>query len=463
MKGKYIMSTKKVVALCMAVALIASAFTGVTIAYLTDTETEVNVMTVGKVNIELIEQQRAYDEKGDLTGLEDFEQGKQLLPIVGSAQGEKDEYGMPTAANYVDKIVNIENTGINDAYVRILVAVPAVLEESTQASAKNALHWNLGNRFFSDGSYNKDTNNANANYADITMKVEDPANIDGIEYNVYSFTYQTALKAGKTTDAAAFVGFYLDEHIDCDPDTGIYYLDGQAINFDFSKPVIIPVAAQAVQASGFETADDAFTASGLPTNPWEEVVVVKSAEEVVAALDNGAYNVIIADAEITSNPFNGHYYKDRNIEFVNCTFTANMNYMYINDVTFDNCTFDVGSANSAVHYDELFGDAVFNNCTFKTGKIQIGANKDVTGTVTFNDCVFENTDTTSIWAEKGIRVYSPAEFNGCEFNNRVVLAGANELPITFDTCTMNGGTPVYYVDNTDGIIRGGNVPAVTIK
>ena len=71
--------------------------------------------------------------------------------------------------------------------------------------------------------------------------------------------------------------------------------------------------------------------------------------------------------------------------------------------------------------------------------------------------------TTSIWAEKGIRVYSPAEFNGCGFNNRVVLVGANDLPITFNSCTMNGGSSVYYVDNTDGIIRGGNIPAVTIK
>ena len=108
--------------------------------------------------------------------------------------------------------------------------------------------------------------------------------------------------------------------------------------------------------------------------------------------------------------------------------------------------------------DELFGDLVFNNCTFKSGKIQIGANKDMTGTVTFNDCVFEETTSTSIWAEKGIRVYSPAEFNDCEFNNRVVLAGSNGLSITFNSCTMNNGAAV-----TEDIIKGGNVPVVTIN
>ena len=103
---------------------------------------------------------------------------------------------------------------------------------------------------------------------------------------------------------------------------------------------------------------------------------------------------------------------------------------------------------------------MFNNCKFNSGKIQIGANKGMTGTVTFNDCTFAETASTSIWSEAGIRVYSPAEFNGCEFNNRVVMAGANDLPISFDTCTMNGGTAITV--ETD-IIRGGNVPVVTIK
>ena len=193
------------------------------------------------------------------------------------------------------------------------------------------------------------------------------------------------------------------------------------------------------------------------------LTVVDSVADSFAALESGATDVAVKNATIDANPFTGHYYKDRNIHFVDCTFTANMNYMYINNATFTNCTFDCGSANSAVHYDELFGDLVFNNCTFVSGKIQIGANKEVTGTVTFNNCEFAETAATSIWAEKGIRVYSPAEFNNCEFNNRVVMAGAADLPITFNQCTMNGGAPVYYTDNTDGIIRGGNIPAVTIR
>ena len=233
----------------------------------------------------------------------------------------------------------------------------------------------------------------------------------------------------------------------------------------------ILVVSQAIQVAGFADAETALNAGfgdiTTTNHPWTEgvnvPVIVSSADDMYAALNAGEKDLVVVGATINENNFNGRYYKDRNVDFVDCTFTANMNYMYINDATFTNCTFDCGAANAAVHYDELFGDLVFNNCTFKSGKIQIGANKDMTGTVTFNDCVFAETTSTSIWAEKGIRVYSPAEFNDCEFNNRVVLAGSNGLSVTFDSCTMNGGTPVYYVDNTDGIIRGGNIPVVTIK
>ena len=246
--------------------------------------------------------------------------------------------------------------------------------------------------------------------------------------------------------------------------------DMEAIDGNNNGTLDILVLSQAVQAAGFDSAaealDSAFGKSADNVADWfggENIpVTVTSFDDMKAALDAGETDVVVKGAAITENPFNGRYYKDRNIDFVDCTFTANMNYMYINNATFTNCTFDCGSANAAVHYDELFGDLVFNNCTFVSGKIQIGANKEVTGTVTFNDCEFAETASTSIWSEKGIRVYSPAEFNNCEFNNRVVMAGANGLSIAFNSCTMNGGSPVYYVDNTDGIIRGGNVPSVSV-
>jgi len=46
---------KKIVSLCLVVALAATAVIGGTLAYFTDTEDEINVFTLGNVVIDLVE------------------------------------------------------------------------------------------------------------------------------------------------------------------------------------------------------------------------------------------------------------------------------------------------------------------------------------------------------------------------------------------------------------------------
>lgn len=102
---------KKITALFLCVALAAIAIVGASLAYFTDTDNETNTFAVGNVKIDLIEQERGEN------GLQPFTQDKKLSPIIGSAQGEKDELGMPTAKNYVDKMVTVRNTGSEKAYI----------------------------------------------------------------------------------------------------------------------------------------------------------------------------------------------------------------------------------------------------------------------------------------------------------------------------------------------------------
>ena len=67
---------KKFLTLLLTVALTATlAITG-TVAYLTDTDQDVNTMTMGSVQIDQIEQERG------ASGLTDFTQDKPLLPAV---------------------------------------------------------------------------------------------------------------------------------------------------------------------------------------------------------------------------------------------------------------------------------------------------------------------------------------------------------------------------------------------
>lgn len=250
------MKLSKILLMALSVVLVATLAIGGTVAYFTDREAVVNTMTVGNVQIALIEQQR--DGNG---GLEQFEQDKALSPIVGSAQGDKDGYGLPVAGNYVDKIVTVRNTGKSEAYVRVIVAVPKELDDTA------ALHWNLGDRFDStaNGTYNV---TKRTDLPTLAYDPSQPIDIDGVEYNVYTFTYEEALEPGETTDAAAFVGFYLDAKVNFDGEN--YTMNGVALEYDLSQGVKIPVMAQGVQTAGFANAGEAFAASGLPTNPVAE-------------------------------------------------------------------------------------------------------------------------------------------------------------------------------------------------
>ena len=113
---------KKVLLMCTAYALVAALAIGGTLAYLTSEDSDVNVMTMGNVKIEQIEQQ--YDENGNLV---DFEQDKPLYPYVGelgwkNTSANNGAYRQFTMNNVVDKYVSVKNIGTSDAYVRTLIA-----------------------------------------------------------------------------------------------------------------------------------------------------------------------------------------------------------------------------------------------------------------------------------------------------------------------------------------------------
>lgn len=253
---------KKLLAMCLVVALAATAIIGGTLAYFTDTDKEDNTFTVGGVKIDLIEQQR-----GENGGLVDFKDGAVLMPIVGSAQGEKDAYGLPTAENYVDKIVTVKNLSSN-AWVRVYYAIPTVLDNVGDAS-QNIVHVNGGNKFVAAGN-KADCNAVNEDYTKNMGKevyVGAYTGADQVSYNLYYRDYNKILTKDEVTGSAFMVGLYLDKNVDMDKDG--YTINGTRIKFDFSNGVNIPVAAVGVQAAGFNTAAAAVEAAfGANFNPF---------------------------------------------------------------------------------------------------------------------------------------------------------------------------------------------------
>ena len=265
------MTKKKIITLALVAIIAVMAVASASLAYLKDEKGVDNTFTVGNVKIELIEKQRKIvdgEKSAKLEDLENFEQGKKLLPIVGSAQGTKDAIGLSTAKNYVDKIVTVRNLDEN-AYVRVYIALPAALDSVGDAS-KNIIHINQPGK---DTFVGLDGTTAGKAFTWTDMEMVGTATIEGVLYNVYYSTYEDMLKKDETAGCAAYVGLYLDKDVSYDGENWVVTRNGETtvIDFDLSKGVTIPVYAVGVQADGFESADKAIdSAFGADFNPWNK-------------------------------------------------------------------------------------------------------------------------------------------------------------------------------------------------
>lgn len=249
---------KKITALCLCVALLAIAVVGASLAYFTDTKSAKNTFTVGNVKIDLIEQEKTNE------GLKDFTQDKTLVP------------GKSNDGNAVSKIVTVENTGKNDAWVWVELRIPKYLVSSEYPTneSKNALHWN------SYGCFNVEYNSGNywrlatsdgivdADHKVTNLKmvaVEDglwndykyvgTEKIGEIEYVVIRTTMAKKLPAGMTS-LPCLAQVYMDWRVTTNEDGTQFILPGgDPISVDASWEIL--VNAYAIQADSFDSVDEA--------------------------------------------------------------------------------------------------------------------------------------------------------------------------------------------------------------
>ena len=238
---------KKILALCLVVILAVTAVTGATLAYFSDTDAQKNTFTTGNVTIDLWEDFGDNDEEGI----------EELIPATGSAQAG-------TLKNGIEKEVYVTNTGSEDVYVRVHIAIPTILDDGDPSfdASENVLHFNYNTENVAEGLWNwsnsvDGTTGNNWNFY--------TTNINDVEYNVYVVTYETALKQNDTTVNAIHQ----------------VYLDSETTNKDITdiKAAIgdewfIYVAAEGTQAEGFADAYEALnTAFGDPTDAAYTAIV----------------------------------------------------------------------------------------------------------------------------------------------------------------------------------------------
>lgn len=224
---------KKIAAISLAIALIAIAVVGGSLAWFNDTDEVHNTFIVGDIDIEQYEK----DNEG-----EDFDQNQTMLPIVNTTTPSSD-------VNYINKVVTVENTGNNDAFVRTYVAVRSDLASLLTLDFTGA----------TANGWVKDTN------------TETTATIDGAAYTLVSYTYSPILK-NKDVTAALLKGVYMNANVDVvkiDDNTSYFSVDGTEITtFNVASDTVkVIVATQGVQQSGFSDAASALN-TAFPHSPW---------------------------------------------------------------------------------------------------------------------------------------------------------------------------------------------------
>ena len=404
----------KIALSALSLASVAAISIAGTVAYLTNTDADINVMTLGNVKIEQHEYERVTNADGTFKTdtideqnsyvLQDFTQGKALVPIVGDPSlsgtdpayagwdtttvrmSQVDSYGgmqVFAGKNAQDKFVTVENTGKTDAYVRTLVAVEC---GSTDGSL-------VGTSHHSTWTKNK--------IGTIT--------VGGVNYYLVEYVYEGAsgvrhengvLPAGDTSY----------------PNLSQVYIKSAATNEDMvaldgngNGTLDVLVLSQAVQAEGFDNADaalDAAFGADIAANApaWFadalNIVSVGSTAEVLEAIENGATYIDANGANIDklSATF------DQDVIIANAKVTGRS---YGNDangtVSFVNCTFENTAGAYSIHFDGGDGDVVFTNCTM-SGWISFGSVQSVT----MNNCTLNGNGTYSL-----VRFYQDAVLNNC--------------------------------------------------
>ena len=384
---------KKIIAFLAVVALTASLAIGLTTAYLTSTDEDVNVMTLGNVYIDQIEKERAED--GSIV---DFKDNKPMLPAVYADDFDLDNptkeitwdngttsklWDDAQIKNVHDKFVFVTNTGKSPAYIRTWIAFEG---------ASTNIHKNL--------------NTTEWEWSDEIVNVE----IGGKTYSVLVATYIGAadrhaggiLPAGETT-APSLLQVAMDKTT-----------TNEQVN-QYGETYEILVFSQAVQIEGFDNAKEALDAAFKPiapeNNPWNGTSGVAGSTGTLKNTLNAGGNIIIgADIDVTNAGETGKNVitADSNIDFADSTVTLNIpdatsetaNWVGVNvnggDVTFDATTGGVVTAANK----ELYAVVIRNGADLTiNGGRYIGGTTAVSvtaGTLTINDGYFAaQTDNTN--------------------------------------------------------------------
>lgn len=449
-KRSLLMATSLVLALLVAT-------TG-TLAYLSDVDSDVNVMTLGNVQIEQIEMQRAekvaYNDTAVEGSLVPFEQGQPLYPayaktndaytaeqtdlfywgpyVTAESDGTNGANGAGNGLwndnklfGAMDKFVFVKNTGSSDAYYRTWFAFecPEGMEYSEGSDKEFMMNVNLNTRFvWEDMGY---------------------TTIDGTQYLIMCATYQNKLAPGEISR----------------PSLLQVVMTGNADNDDMAllgDTYEILVYSQAVQTTNFPDAETALNAAfnGAPSkenHPWKnghagKVAVVTNNDELKAAIEDADVAYIQVTGNLTYD-WGGDSYANSKALLMSgktiagagnddsITFKGYGSANPITNVTLDNITVKdetVGDNEGSWEHGHLeFVDLTANNVVF-------GNSIMLSGKSVLNNCEMNNEQKSwyGVWVNGGDVTIKNSTFTGTRAVKVHEAYGTEVASVVVDNCTF---------------------------
>ncbi|MBQ3084491.1 MAG: hypothetical protein IJC46_03450 [Clostridia bacterium] len=258
------LTLKSVLLIVIATVVATVGVIGGTYAFLTSTDSDVNTMTLGKVEIVQLEKERVDMTQQDQqtpADLQDYVQNKKLMPAAYIASGKDandpaawapgvaaDEayvnfgalvtadVNAPYAAGVwdsalkgvQDKFVFVENTGNDDVYYRTIFLYEYDETKATNAGGQGMIHFNLNNDSRFDWAFGGEGN------------IPETVTVNGEVYGVMVATYNVPLKPG-TVSRPSLLQVGMDGAADA------------AVVSQFGATYDVIALSQAVQTAGFES------------------------------------------------------------------------------------------------------------------------------------------------------------------------------------------------------------------
>ena len=269
---------KKLLAICLCVALAAVAVVGASLAYFTDTKSATNTFTVGNVKIDLIESRyhrQGYNSTNDSDIPAPDKTASGMDYIANGATIYSNDEIKTDAENYLDYITKrgenmvpgkkiakspyVINTGANDAYIRIRVMIPSYANrEYWRAYSGGVIDSQFCSTAILSGEFMHNDKTNDRPFVDSSGK----GYIDekGVGYDVYTFIRNEPLAPGEMTEWNVwnYIGITPEAtsaNIQKAIDKGAIL-----VSEDGTMTVNVLVQADAIQAEGFADAKAAFAA-----------------------------------------------------------------------------------------------------------------------------------------------------------------------------------------------------------